>query len=76
MFGTILKMILAKRMASEMQKVVQDVKETDPNLEASFAAVQKQFKSLEDNMGWYCKANPNSPLCKKRQPIVYRQKNK
>lgn len=74
MLGAILKLIIGKKMSTEMGKIAADLKQSDPGLEVEFKKVQQDIKQLESNMDWYCKAHPNSALCKKRQPIVYKLK--
>lgn len=74
MLGAILKLIIGKKLSTEMGKIATDLKQSDPGLEVEFKKVQQDIKQLESNMDWYCKAHPNSALCKKRQPIVYKLK--
>jgi uncharacterized protein YpuA (DUF1002 family) len=74
MLGAILKLIIGKKMSTEMGKIAADLKQSDPGLEVEFKKVQQDIKQLESNMDWYCKAHPNSALCKKRQAIVYKLK--
>lgn len=74
MLGSIIKLIVAKRMSSEMGKIAADLKQSDPGLEVEFKKVQQDIKQLEDNMDWYCKAYPDSVMCKKRTAIAYKRK--
>ena len=74
MLGSIIKLIIARKMSKEMGKVAAELKQSDPGLEVEFKKVQQDIKQLEDNMDWYCKAYPDSAACKKRTTPQYKRK--
>jgi len=73
MIGSLIKMLISRRMSAEMGKIAASIKVTDPGLEGEFKKVQQDIKQLEDNMSWYCKAYPDSPMCKGRVNITYKK---
>jgi phage host-nuclease inhibitor protein Gam len=76
MFGAILKLIVSRKLSNEVGKIAAEVNKTDPEISNEFKKVQQDIKQLESNMDWYCRANPDSPLCKKREPIKYKLRRK
>lgn len=74
MLSQLLKMIIAKRMAAELGKVADEVKKNEPELEKDFRKVQDEFRVLEKNIDWYCRAFPHSTICKERVQPRYNKK--
>lgn len=76
MFSDILKLIIKKKMDKEIAKIADSIKDEAPGIEAEFKLVQKSLNNLQTNIEWFCKANPESSLCKERKSISWKKKKK